>query len=805
MKVYNYNGGSPQAAKKTLTTSGSGTFNLDWRASDSTSVRWLTTVVHDKYINQFSYNAMNYQMTGYVNALNVDGSDANGWANGYAIAFGHQSNQPWARSSDVVYHEYTHNVIYNLYGSFIGNTYGSQGSAMDEGLADYFACTFNNDAIEGEDVGVNRNLNNTKRFPNDYDPNDNTADPHMNGLIISGACWSMRQAIGSNVSDNLVFTALQISPHAYNFNDFLSNILIADYSNYGATHHYQIRSAFNNHGITAPYSGSIISSTTWFGNCNVVSNVSVNSGVTLTLNSGTVATFASGASLIVNGTLNAAGTLSSPVVFDFISPNSSTQNGMQFNSGSSSSTISYCRILNAYRGIYENGVSVNVSNSSMSNCTNGMYLYSSSPTIYCNNIHNNSYGIYLISSSPLIENNYIQTNSLYGVYCTTSSNPNFGYGSRQGLNYISNNSYGVFCWNNSIPMLGNNAPLNGGYNDIETNTTYNVYNMSSGSIYAIDNWWGTIVQGNFKIGGISNVASSPYLQSYVVISPQPPLYKTNRNSIAAGSNDIPLFGDLQNAMELIAENNLAGARTICLNLITNYPDYSVSYNALNLLKDTYTANEISNSKGMYKSLFNAQGKKNLYAMAGLILADIDKENKLNLIDNVINSYKNESVVELALFDKFVCYYFEKADKPNAIAISQELDKQFPLSQGAIEAHRILGDKGYDSVSVIQEQALQKTIVQTPIKYSLGNYPNPFNPTTVISYQLPNDAKVTLNVFDILGREIVTLVDGEVVTGNHTATFDGSRLSSGIYFVRLTAIPQDASTPITKTMKMLMMK
>jgi photosystem II stability/assembly factor-like uncharacterized protein len=86
-----------------------------------------------------------------------------------------------------------------------------------------------------------------------------------------------------------------------------------------------------------------------------------------------------------------------------------------------------------------------------------------------------------------------------------------------------------------------------------------------------------------------------------------------------------------------------------------------------------------------------------------------------------------------------------------------------------------------------------------------NYPNPFNPTTVISYQLPNDAKVTLNVFDILGREIATLVDGEVVAGNHTATFDGSRLSSGIYFVRLTATPQEGSIPITKTMKMLMMK
>jgi hypothetical protein len=80
---------------------------------------------------------------------------------------------------------------------------------------------------------------------------------------------------------------------------------------------------------------------------------------------------------------------------------------------------------------------------------------------------------------------------------------------------------------------------------------------------------------------------------------------------------------------LIEANNLTEARKICLNLVTNYPDYVVSYNALNLLKETYSANEISSSKNNYKSLFNIKGKKNLYAMAGLLLADIDKENKLN--------------------------------------------------------------------------------------------------------------------------------------------------------------------------------
>ena len=67
-----------------------------------------------------------------------------------------------------------------------------------------------------------------------------------------------------------------------------------------------------------------------------------------------------------------------------------------------------------------------------------------------------------------------------------------------------------------------------------------------------------------------------------------------------------------------------------------------------------------------------------------------------------------------------------------------------------------------------------------------NYPNPFNPATAISYQLPSVTYVTLKVYDVLGKEVATLVEGVQSAGSHMARFDGSAVRSGVYFCRLQA-------------------
>ena len=69
----------------------------------------------------------------------------------------------------------------------------------------------------------------------------------------------------------------------------------------------------------------------------------------------------------------------------------------------------------------------------------------------------------------------------------------------------------------------------------------------------------------------------------------------------------------------------------------------------------------------------------------------------------------------------------------------------------------------------------------------ASYPNPFNPSTNIGFQLPGIAKVSLAVYDVLGRKVSVLIDGQPMSaGHHVVRFDGSDLASGMYFYRLTA-------------------
>ena len=97
-------------------------------------------------------------------------------------------------------------------------------------------------------------------------------------------------------------------------------------------------------------------------------------------------------------------------------------------------------------------------------------------------------------------------------------------------------------------------------------------------------------------------------------------------------------------------------------------------------------------------------------------------------------------------------------------------------------------------------SVQKLLTDLPTRFSLEqNYPNLFNPTTVISYQLPGNSFVTLKIYDVLGREVKTLVNERQTAGNHSVSLSASNLPSGVYFYRLQA------GTFTQTKKLVVIK
>jgi len=93
----------------------------------------------------------------------------------------------------------------------------------------------------------------------------------------------------------------------------------------------------------------------------------------------------------------------------------------------------------------------------------------------------------------------------------------------------------------------------------------------------------------------------------------------------------------------------------------------------------------------------------------------------------------------------------------------------------------------EQVTIADEQTSSLAEKTLPGAFGLQpNYPNPFNPITSISYDLPSSQHVILTVYDVQGREITTLVNQQQEAGRYTVPFDASHLSSGTYFYKLTA-------------------
>ncbi len=152
------------------------------------------------------------------------------WNSANFIGVGQGATVDFAYDSDVFLHEFTHYVSYNAVGfnagPFAVDDWGWSpfSIAIDEGVADYFACTMNDGPVVGEStlvpLGKGRNLSDaSKRCPDDV-----VGEGHLDGAIIGSLAWSLREAFGKEVADQVVWGAVTMLPHAATFEDFVLGV-----------------------------------------------------------------------------------------------------------------------------------------------------------------------------------------------------------------------------------------------------------------------------------------------------------------------------------------------------------------------------------------------------------------------------------------------------------------------------------------------------------------------------------------------------------------------------------------------------
>ena len=130
---------------------------------------------------------------------------------------------------------------------------------------------------------------------------------------------------------------------------------------------------------------------------------------------------------------------------------------------------------------------------------------------------------------------------------------------------------------------------------------------------------------------------------------------------------------------------------------------------------------------------------------------------------------------------------KKECEPNKVLICHK-GKQICVGKNSVQAHLNHGDNlgPCTSLPITVKTNVSAESTLRPTKYEVSNYPNPFNSKTHISYSLPEASKVSIKLFDLMGKEIKTLVSTDKAAGTYSFEFDGSTLAGGVYYYRLSA-------------------
>ncbi len=210
-----------------------------------------------------------------------------------------------------------------------------------------------------------------------------------------------------------------------------------------------------------------------------------------------------------------------------------------------------------------------------------------------------------------------------------------------------------------------------------------------------------------------------------------------------------------------------------------------------------------NEQKPYLQLLSASTTENrVRFVADMLLANDSNGNTRSRIELLLEKYVDTDIREEIHFSIFREYLFTERDTTGARGILRMMKERYNGQLTILAGIMMDGKKLPGSISKPMNTEESAAI---PVEYLLkGNYPNPFNPETVIEYGIPEAAEVTLEVYDIMGR----LMNRETRTlqaGYHFYTWNGKEAASGVYLYRIMMKSQKDRKTRTFSSKMMLLR
>ena len=589
----------------------------------------------------------------------------------------------------------------------------------------------------------------------------------------------------------------------------------------------------------------------------VSSSLTVPSGVALSLNSGVAVTFSSGTRISVYGSLSAngntfqgngsagswnslsfysgsSGSIQSSTIRDAVcgiytsganvtlSNSTITNNSSYGISSISSSTInvSSCTISNNGTGINANSVAATITGNTIINNTNygiNATNIADNPTYwYSNSLHGNGYALVLNNAHPWIANNDICDN--YHGVVINSSFPNFCVpGGGGGYNAITYSSTPLFKADNASTVVAGYWSQ-GGYNSVYGSELPDMEARNSSRIWADNTYWGSGQPAIYADGTSWITARTPLAsdQTYSSCSG----FMAKSTLVTASSAVKGNASSIQSERALIYEEAITNgreghfqkAKETLLTLIDGEYDHKYSPLALTAFYEVTLHEKQTKNKGGVVDSTNTELNDLLAKVSKRAKGDSlrpyalrflareaalahDTRAMISYNKELVDIYTNSSNELSALYDLTTHYAEIEQDYSKASEFYSRMVKAYPDEDLTKFATINLSN----NFGQMKKEVSSKT-VQLPNDYYLSDaYPNPFNPTTTITYQIPKEGFVTLTIFDILGNEVRTIVNGQKEAGKYSVQFDASFLASGTYVYQLRV------NDYTSTKKMLLLK